>query len=189
VKGSSKNILVIAGTTNPAKLRPVQNVFSNLYPGSVVTGLSVPSGVREQPIGVEETTRGAINRARASLGGVPGAAWGVGLEGGVRFEEAGLAGAGCWLFGVVAVTDGTRLELGRTAELRLPPQVAVHIRAGGELGPIMDGLTGIQDIKQKAGTVGYLTGGLLSRADVWQMALTLSLAPFLAPELYPLPAQ
>ena len=175
----SGNPLVAAGTTNPAKLKPVQLVFGQVFEGAQVHGLSVPSGVREQPIGAEETELGAVNRANAALAGVPGVAWGVGLEGGVRFGTRG-----CFLFGAVAVTDGTRLEVGRTAELRLPPGVAERIRAGEELGPIMDGLTGVQNIKQKAGTVGFLTNGLLSRADVWQMGLTLALAPFLHAELY-----
>lgn len=172
-------MIVAAGTTNPAKLRPVQHVFGQLFEGAQVQGLSVPSGVREQPIGEEETELGAVNRATAALAGIPGALWGVGLEGGVRFGAHG-----CFLFGAVAVTDGARLEMGRTAELRLPPGVAERIQAGEELGPIMDGLSGVQNIKQKSGTVGLLTGGLLSRADVWQMGLTLSLAPFLHEELY-----
>ena len=174
------NLSVAAGTTNPAKLKPVQAVFGQVFPGAAVTGVGVLSGVREQPIGEEETELGAINRAKAALVGVPGAVWGVGLEGGVRFGAHG-----CYLFGAVAVTDGTRLEVGRTAELRLPPQVAERISAGEELGPIMDGLSGVQNIKQKAGTVGFLTNSLLSRADVWQMGLTLALAPLLHPDLFP----
>ena len=174
------SLIVAAGTTNPAKLKPVQAVFGSVFPGATVTGVSVPSGVREQPIGEEETLLGAVNRARAALAGLPGAAWGVGLEGGVRFDDHG-----CWLFGAVAVVGGTRLETGRTAELKLPPQVAECIVAGEELGPIMDGLSGVQNIKQKAGTVGFLTNGLLSRADVWQMGLTLALAPVVHPDLFP----
>lgn len=173
------SMIVAAGTTNPAKLKPVQAVFGQVFMGAQVTGLSVPSGVREQPIGEEETFLGAINRAQAALAGVPGAAWGVGLEGGVRFDLRG-----CWLFGAVAVVGGARLEVGRTAELKLPPQVAARIGAGEELGPVMDALTGEQNTKQKAGTVGFLTNGLLSRADVWQMGLTLALAPFINPEMY-----
>lgn len=172
-------MIVAAGTTNPAKLKPVQAVFGQVFMGAQVTGLSVPSSVREQPIGEEETFLGAINRAQAALAGVPGAAWGVGLEGGVRFDLRG-----CWLFGAVAVVGGARLEVGRTAELKLPPQVAARIGAGEELGPVMDALTGEQNTKQKAGTVGFLTNGLLSRADVWQMGLTLALAPFMNPEMY-----
>jgi inosine/xanthosine triphosphatase len=172
-------VIVAAGTANPAKLKPVQTVFGQVFEGAQVQGLSVPSGVREQPIGEEETELGAVNRAKAALAGVPGASWGVGLEGGVRFGSQG-----CFLFGAVAVAGGTRLEVGRTAELRLPPSVAERIQAGEELGPIMDGLSGVQNIKQKGGTVGFLTNALLSRADVWQMGLTLTLAPFLHPQLY-----
>ncbi|ULH14943.1 inosine/xanthosine triphosphatase [Deinococcus sp. KNUC1210] len=178
-------LTIAAGTLNPAKLRPVEQVFQQLWPGSRVQGVQAASGVSEQPIGVEETMRGAVQRARAARAAVAGAGYGVGLEGGVRFEpSAPEEGGGCWLFGIVAVTDGTRLEVGRSAELRLPPPVAARLYAGEELGPIMDELSGQQNIKQKAGTVGLLTGGLLSRADVWQMALTLSLAPFLHAELY-----
>ena len=178
------SVVVAAGTTNPAKLKPVQAVFGQVFTGAQVTGISVPSGVREQPIGEEETFLGAVNRAQAALVGVPGAFWGVGLEGGVRFDRSGFGRGGCWLFGAVAVTDGKRLEVGRTAELKLPPQVAARIGAGEELGPVMDALTGEQNTKQKAGTVGFLTNGLLSRADVWQMGLTLALAPFMNPEMY-----
>ena len=173
------NTVVAAGTTNPAKLKPVQTVFGQVFAGAQVRGISVPSGVREQPIGEEETFLGAVNRAQAALAGVPGAAWGVGLEGGVRFDLRG-----CWLFGAVAVVSGARLEVGRTAELKLPPQVAARIGAGEELGPVRDALTGEQNTKQKAGTVGFLTNGLLSRADVWQMGLTLALAPFMNPALF-----
>ncbi|MGY2895812.1 inosine/xanthosine triphosphatase [Deinococcus sp. UYEF24] len=177
-------MIVAAGTTNPAKLKPVQAVFGQVFAGAQVQGIqvqgiSVPSGVREQPIGEEETFLGAVNRAQAALAGVPGSAWGVGLEGGVRFDLRG-----CWLFGAVAVVSGARLEVGRTAELKLPPQVAARIGAGEELGPVMDLLTGEQNTKQKAGTVGFLTNGLLSRADVWQMGLTLALAPFMNPALF-----
>ncbi|WP_425146819.1 inosine/xanthosine triphosphatase [Deinococcus sp.] len=178
-------LIVAAGTLNPAKLRPVQQVFQQLWPGAQVQGVAVPSGVAEQPIGAEETMLGAVQRARAALKAVPGASYGAGLEGGVRFDDTGSEqGGGCWLFGVVAVTDGTRLEVGRSAELRLPPEVERRLRAGEELGPIMDELSGQQNIKQQAGTVGLLTGGLLTRSDVWQMALTLTLAPFLNAELY-----
>ncbi|WP_424949494.1 inosine/xanthosine triphosphatase [Deinococcus sp.] len=175
-----ENPLIAVGTTNPAKLKPVALVAAQVFGVGKVHGLSVPSGVREQPIGEEETELGAVNRAKAALEGLSGATWGVGLEGGVRFDSHG-----CWLFGAVAVVNSTRLEVGRTAELRLPPQVARRIEAGEELGPVMDALTGEQNIKRKAGTVGFLTNGLLSRADVWHMGLTLAFAPFLHPDLFP----
>ncbi|NTX99629.1 inosine/xanthosine triphosphatase [Deinococcus sp. JMULE3] len=170
---------VLVGSLNPGKVQPVQEVFAALFPGLEVRGVSVPSGVRDQPIGVEETRRGAVNRAR-SAARLPGATWGVGLEGGVRVE-----GGQGWLFGVVAATraDGT-LYTSRTAELPLPPLVLPRVLGGQELGPVMDGLLGTRDLKRGVGTVGALTGGLVTRPGVWAQALALALAPALNPDLY-----
>lgn len=170
--------LVALGSTNPAKLTPTRAVFTQLWPGCTVQGVAVPSGVPEQPIGLDQTRQGAVNRAQAARAAL-GAGWGVGLEGGVRFEAER-----AWLFGVVAVVRGAALQTGVTAELALPPVVAARLRAGEELGPIMDRLHGTTDIKRGVGTVGLLTGGVLSRADVWAQGLALTLAPFLNGELY-----
>ncbi|PNY82578.1 inosine/xanthosine triphosphatase [Deinococcus koreensis] len=180
----------IVGSTSPAKVRAVQAVFGTLWPGLPVRGIDARSGVPEQPIGVAQTRRGAVNRARAALR-EPGATWALGLEGGVRFSSRGEA----WLFGVVAVAQaqnqiqapvqgGGTLHHTRSAELRLPAQVAARIRAGEELGPLMDELLGTVEIKKGVGTVGAFTRGLVTRPQVWQQTVALALAPLLTPELY-----
>ncbi|ALW88640.1 inosine/xanthosine triphosphatase [Deinococcus actinosclerus] len=172
---------VIVGSLNPGKVQPVQEVFAALWPDLAVRGAAVPSGVRDQPLGVGETRRGALNRARRAAR-LPGATWGVGLEGGVRVER----GQG-WLFGVVAAAragDGLLLSA-RTAELPVPPAVLPRVLAGEELGGVMDELLGTHDLKRGAGTVGALTGGLVTRPGVWAQALALALAPARHPELYP----
>ena len=170
---------VLVGSLNPGKLQPVQEGFGALFPGLEVRGVSVPSGVRDQPVGVEETRRGAVNRAQHAAR-VSGAQWGVGLEGGVRVE-----GGQGWLFGVVAAArpDGP-LFTARTAELPLPPVVLPRVLAGQELGQVMDELLGTRDLKRGVGTVGALTGGLVTRPGVWAQALALALAPALNPDLY-----
>lgn len=169
--------LVRVGTLNPAKLRPVAEVFAAWWPGAGVEGVAVPSGVPEQPLGEAQTREGALHRARAALAHLPiGDGWGVGLEGGVELtaDEARL-------FGVVAVarrhSGGVRMEWSRTADLRLPPEVARRVRGGEELGPVMDALLGTSGIKRGVGSVGVLTGGLLTRADVWRQAVILAAAP------------
>lgn len=168
------------GSTNPAKVGAVESVFRGVFPELTVRGVSVPSGVPDQPIGVAQTRRGAVNRARAALR-EPGASWGLGLEGGVRFTPQGEG----WLFGVVAAgRSGGAIHHTRSAELRLPAHVAGRIRAGEELGPVMDELLGTVDIKRGVGTVGAFTLGLVTRPQVWQQAVALALAPLLTPELY-----
>lgn len=176
--------LVIVGSQNPAKVRPVQEVFARLEPDAVIVGQNVPSGVPDQPLGEEETRRGAVNRAWSALQIAESQqqveAWGVGLEGGVRIDAAGNG----WLFGIVAVAHADRLETVRTAEMRLPPPVLARVQGGEELGSVMDDLLGTVDVKRGVGSVGVLTGGLADRADVWRMGLVLALAPFLNAGLY-----
>ncbi|MDB5046406.1 MAG: inositol monophosphatase [Deinococcus sp.] len=180
---------VVVGSQNPAKVRPVQEVFGRLHPSATVVGRDVPSGVPDQPLGEEQTRRGAVNRAGAAAqlaeaqlaeAQQSGEAWGVGLEGGVRIDESGCG----WLFGTVAVAHAGQLETVRTAEIRLPPPVLARVQSGEELGSVMDDLLGTVDVKRGVGSVGILTGGLADRADVWRMGLALALAPFLNPELY-----
>ncbi|WP_309573251.1 inosine/xanthosine triphosphatase [Deinococcus sp.] len=172
---------VVVGSTNPAKVKAVRTVFAGLDMDLDVRGVAAASGVPEQPLGVPQTTRGAINRARAALR-AEGATWGVGLEGGVRF-----AGHAAWLFGVVAaVRPGATVHTTRSAELRLPAFVAARLRAGEELGPVMDDVLGTVDIKKGVGTVGALTRRLVTRPQVWSQAVALAIAPLITPELYDL---
>ncbi|WP_216317562.1 inosine/xanthosine triphosphatase [Deinococcus aestuarii] len=170
---------VRVGSLNPAKVRPVREVFGAWWPDAEVEGVAVPSGVPEQPVGEAQTREGAVNRARAAL---VGADWGVGLEGGVSFE-----GEEARLFGFVAVARGHRVEVARTAEVRLPPVVAARVRAGEEVGPVMDGVLGTVDVKRGVGSVGVLSRGLVTRADVWRQAVAFAAVPFLDPGLYPEP--
>ncbi|WP_245900981.1 inosine/xanthosine triphosphatase [Deinococcus yavapaiensis] len=167
------------GSQNDAKVRPVREVFVAVSPGVAVAGARVPSGVRAQPIGFEETLIGAQNRARGAARHA-GATWGVGLEGGVEFDSEDR----CWLFGVVVVVRDHREASARSASLMLPRSVAERVRRGEELGPVMDELVGEVGVKTRGGAVGHFTSGLLVRADVWRQALILALPPILKSELY-----
>nr|WP_246363100.1 inosine/xanthosine triphosphatase [Deinococcus budaensis] len=169
---------------NPAKVTPVRDVFAAYWPETAVEGVAVPSGVPDQPLGEVQTREGAVNRARGALAHAPGTdAWGVGLEGGVRLE--GTEGR---LFGVVAVAHARAgqvvVEVSRTADLRLPARVAARVQEGEELGPVMDEWLGLRDIKRGVGSVGVLTAGLLTRADVWRQAVVLAMTPLREASLY-----
>jgi non-canonical (house-cleaning) NTP pyrophosphatase len=68
--------------------------------------------------------------------------------------------------------------------LPLPEHIAKRILGGEELGPIMDQLLGQNDVKQKGGTVGALTGGLVLRRETFAIAVAYALAPFISPDFY-----
>ena len=182
-------IIVAVGSTNPIKVEPVRAVLARAFPEARVVAVDARSGVPEQPIGLDQMRQGARSRALGALNEVlasmPAGAgeicWGVGLEGGVEFEDEV-----AWLTGAVAVVASTgRSSLAWSPRCPLPPAVAAELRADGELGPIMDTLSGVADSKKKLGAMGYLTNSLAPRGLSWEMAFACALAPFLHPELYP----
>lgn len=185
---SLEPLLVAVGSTNPIKVEPVRAVLARVFPSASVMSVDAPSGVPVQPIGLEQMRLGAQNRAATALHSLYALrdqpaerlTWGVGLEGGVEFE-----GEVAWLTGAVAILAGHgRASLGWSPRVALPPSVAQALRAGGELGPIMDELTGVADSKKKLGAIGFLTNGLAPRGLSWEIAFACALAPFLHPELY-----
>ncbi len=175
------NIKSIAvGSTNPVKIAAVQAVVARAFPTAKVVGLKVDSGVPAQPWGDAETRRGALNRARATLA-ASGAQLGVGLEGGMLETEMGLMTC-AWC---VIVDPHGQVGVGGGVHMLVPPSVTQALRAGGELGPAMDLLTGQHNTKQAQGAVGILTGGLSNRQSAYQQLVAMALAPFVQAKYYP----
>jgi non-canonical (house-cleaning) NTP pyrophosphatase len=83
----------------------------------------------------------------------------------------------------VAHRDGRR-SVGKGAMFLLPPAIAQGVAEGGEVGPLVDGLTGLKDSKKQGGAIGFLTNGLVLRADMYAHMVASALVPFLHPELY-----
>jgi inosine/xanthosine triphosphatase len=170
---------VAVGSLNPVKVGSARMALERAGFDFTLQGVAVPSGVAEQPLGVEECVRGARQRARNARAAL-GATWGVGMEGGVEFDGAGNA----WLIGVVAIVTPERESVARGGQLLLPPRVAARMRAGDELGPVMDELLGTSNIKQGLGAIGYLTGGLITREAAFFDCFSRALGPLLHPALY-----
>lgn len=171
--------LVAVGSTNPVKIGAARAVIGRLTPTARVEGISVPSTVRDQPWGDEETIRGARSRAVAARESL-GADLGIGLEGGVVEEDDGLRTC-AW---AVVVDARDREGRGGSLAMPLPPVIAELVRGGLELGHAMDRVAGTDNIKQAQGAVGLLTLGLIDRQRAYEALITYALAPFLAPEYW-----
>jgi inosine/xanthosine triphosphatase len=102
----------------------------------VVTSVSVPSGVPDQPMGDEQTRQGALNRAcnASNLQG-HAADFFVGLEGGCVFEApvelpssqsspARPQQLSCFAWGIVVKRGSSVVGAARTASFQLPDCVA-----------------------------------------------------------------
>ena len=163
---------VAIGSTNPTKTRAVENVLRVLYSDLEIVKLDVPTGISAQPVGDEETRRGAYNRARAVLE-MTDADWAFGLEGGVIQTEFGVM-TNAWC--VVVARDG-RVGVGGSANMLLPDSIAQRVlRDGFELGEAMDEYANTQDVKRGKGAIGILTRGLLDRQGAYEYIVKLALA-------------
>jgi inosine/xanthosine triphosphatase len=170
---------IAVGSTNPVKIKAVRSVVERVWPAAEIIPLAVASGVPAMPMSDADCLAGARNRARAAQRAAD-ATLGIGLEGGVNQEAAGLM-----LLGWVAVMDGHGREgVGGGARLPLPSPIAQRVLAGAELGPVMDELLGQNNVKQKGGAVGALTAGLVLRRETFALAVAYALAPFVSPRFY-----
>ena len=74
--------------------------------------------------------------------------------------------------------------MGNGGWLPLPANVTSELRAGAELGLIIDRLSGQENSKQHQGAAGFFTQGIVARQDAFRIGVAFALAPFLRRALY-----
>lgn len=184
-----------------------------------VQGFDVPSEVSDQPFGDEETQLGAKTRAENAYQAFketndiyPHLA--VGLEGGLERSSTiqdAHDGETLWCMAWMAIygkrtthlveclasTDSKFYSadktpiccLSKTGTFLLPSSLVHLIVSGMELSHADDAVFGRVNSKQKSGTVGILTNGLVDRTAYYEQALILALLPWIRPDVYSAPAQ
>jgi non-canonical (house-cleaning) NTP pyrophosphatase len=68
--------------------------------------------------------------------------------------------------------------------MMLPPIAADRLRAGDELGDVIDDLFDAKESKRQNGAIGLLTEGAVTRTDAFADLVAMACAPFLHPDLY-----
>ncbi|MFB5088061.1 DUF84 family protein [Psychrobacillus sp. PGGUH221] len=165
---------ILIGTNNRAKTKAVITISTKYYPNAEFENKDVPSLVSNQPMSDEETRQGAINRAKHLMVENVDAEFGIGLEGGVK-EIDGTMYVCNW---GALVTKGGRVFSATGAGVPLPNEIAVLLKAGSELGPIMDVFTNKNDIRHDEGAIGVFTNGLVSRSDMFEHIMLLLIGQF-----------
>jgi inosine/xanthosine triphosphatase len=173
-------IHIIVASKNPVKIDAVRDALAAfLNELFEITGVSVPSGVSDQPMSDAETLTGAVNRVNAALQHYPSGDYYVGLEGGVEQTASGLM-AFAWM----VISNGQRVGKARTASFFLPPRVAELVHGGMELGHADDVVFARSNSKQQNGAIGLLTADEITRKSLYLPAVQMAFIPFLNPELY-----
>ncbi|MDO8265073.1 MAG: inosine/xanthosine triphosphatase [Candidatus Parcubacteria bacterium] len=172
---------VIIASTNPVKINAASNAFKEMFPTENfnIEGVSVASGVSEQPQNDEETFQGALNRTE-NVSKITDADFWVGIEGGIEEKNTDME-AFAWV--VVKAKDG-KIGKGRTGTFFLPPKIAELIKQGKELGEADDIVFGRKNSKQSNGAVGILTDDVVDRIKYYTEAVVLALIPFKNKHLY-----
>lgn len=146
---------IIVGSKNQTKIKAVERNF----PDEEVFSLDVPSKVSVQPFSDEETLKGAIQRAKqcAKQG-----AYGIGLEGGVMYARNQLYLCN---WGAL-VTPDSHVFTASGARIPLPRMVETQLKAGFELGDVMDEFAG-PGVRHQEGAIGVFTANLVTREELF----------------------
>ena len=175
---------IAVGSKNPVKLAAVRQAFFRAFPDRplVCVGHDVPSGVSDQPWGHDETRKGAFGRQSGALRAETGADYAVGIEGGVVDVFDGLRSVA---YVAIRRSRDSWESVEHTASFKLPPRVERLLRGQEpghgklELGAACDLVFNETNSKQRGGTVGAVTRGLLDRTAYYEHAIVCALAPFL----------
>ncbi|KAL4439461.1 hypothetical protein ABPG77_008790 [Micractinium sp. CCAP 211/92] len=195
---------VVVASKNGVKINAVAAAVRAAFPGlqHTVAGAESDPGVPDQPFGDDQTLLGAYNRL-ACLAANPANAGSLlcAIEGGVGWAAPAPHGLGalqqrqggeqqrrqleCFAWAVVQAPGG-RASHARSASFLLPPAITkLMLTEGLELGAADDRLWGRVKSGQGSGTIGHLTGGLLTRQSYYQHAAACALIPLMQPAWYP----
>jgi inosine/xanthosine triphosphatase len=173
------------GTRNPVKVSAVTNVVEKLFHTKFeVVAVEVKSGVPKQPIGLAENVNGAIKRAKEAMKVVPSAELGIGIEAGLVKVPQTLTGYFDIQFAAI-IDQKDRVTVGCGSGFEYPPRVIEEVLTKRkEVGEVMESLTGIEDIGEKMGAIGFLSHGELDRCKLTEQAVLMAFIPRMNEELY-----
>jgi len=174
-------LLVIVGSKNRIKIDAVQKAFRLLNFDAEIIGVDVRTSITDQPIGINETVKGALERASEALIKRPDADLGVGVEAGLvkwcsRYLDQHVA---------VIVDSQKGVTIGVGPAFELPPRVLSSVLAENlELDAAFEKAMGIKNVGISTGVIGFVSKGKIVREDLVEAAVLMALAPRLMPQEY-----
>ncbi len=177
---------IVIGSENPVKVVAVRKGFEFFFEGDAFKHIAyaAPSGVSDQPKSQEETMRGSINRALASLRFDSGARYGVGLEGGI-YTVDGVVFDGAFICVAKRVDDGKAvLGIGQTIHVHTSAKIMAYLEKGEELGTALDELLDRTNMKHQEGHLGVMTNNIVTREVGYVSGVLSALGRFKVPFLY-----
>ncbi len=171
---------VAAGTANPVKIQAIRNVFSKIFKDVEVISVAVDSKVGSEPFD-SDVIKGAVERAKQAYKSDVDLA--VGIEAGLFKNPYAISGyldvQYCTIY------DGEKITIGCGAGFEYPRKVVERVlREKKEIGAVMEELTGIKDIGETIGSIGYLSRRIVDRIALTEQAILMALIPRLNFKIY-----
>jgi inosine/xanthosine triphosphatase len=161
------------GSKNPAKIGAVEEYFIKIckLENVQVSSLAIDSGVSKQPMTLEETITGAMNRSTRAYNNVFTIS--IGIEGGIMPVKEALSG----YMNVCAVSifDGNSNFIGLSSAFEHPISVIDLILNKNEEVSNAYQLAGLYEsnnIGKGIGAIGFMTNGQIDRKEYCIQALT-----------------
>ena len=173
-------MIVQVGSENPVKVQATRNVLNRFYKNLSISSVHVHSGVPDQPIGLDQTIEGAINRAVEAC--LPGCDLGVGIESGLLETPRTISGYVDMQW--CAIHDGDKTTLGVSSGFEYPPSVVQEVLNGKEVGDVMDEITGVDNLGEKAGAISFLSRGTVNRTANTEQCVIMAMIPRLNKGIY-----
>lgn len=164
------------GSSNPNKLAALKETLQGYerFKNAEIIGIKVDSNVSDQPISLEETIRGAINRAKTAFKDCD---YSFGLESGlmtVPYTKTGYMD-----LTVCAIYDGKEAHLGLSPTWEFPDKRMTEaiLKEGLTMSEVGNkfGLTNNPNIGDAEGVIGILTHGHVDRKAYAQPAIHMAL--------------
>jgi inosine/xanthosine triphosphatase len=175
---------ITIGSKNKTKVKALEEIISDyeLLKNAEVVALNVLSEVSEQPKTLEETVKGANNRAKNAW---QDCEYSFGIESGIF--EVPYTKTGYMDVTVCSIFDGKNNHLGISSMFEYPKKVTELILKGDhDISQAYKeiGLTSAKKLGEEEGAVGQLTKGRIIRTDYNKQAITMALIHLENPELY-----
>ncbi len=173
------------GSLNKTKLAALESVLADypMFAGAEVIGVDAVTDVFGHPKSLQETTEGAIARAKKAHEDHD---YGFGIEGGLMAMP--YSKTGYVEIAVCAIYDGKQIHLGCSPALEWPRDVLDGILNKGLDGSQAMKAAGLDSgegkLGEREGFIGIVTKGRMTRTDYNRAAVMMALAHLEFPEYY-----
>jgi inosine/xanthosine triphosphatase len=172
------------GTKNLQKIDAVKEVLKEYidFKDCKIIGIEVSSDVSEQPKSIDETIKGAINRAKNCF---THCNYSIGLESGlikVPYTKTGYMDVTA-----CAIFDGKKIHLGLSSAFEYPIKVTKSVFEDNiniTQSFMKHGLTKDPKMGSAEGAIGLLTKGKVTRKDYTKQSIHMAMIHLENPELY-----